>query len=228
MLGRGELPGCELPEGSGGYRLGVALLWSVGKRKAAKKRPKVLWLRTGINGPQSPGNRDSGGGKEAMSSIGGLLDLRAAWGLQMEVLSCYLHQETWHPCWGDWPSYIPVGFWPPPLSLFPVLRLHWGACHGDLCSFPPPELCLEAGCAADYDRHLRSADRDHLCGPLSALRQPEPQWRVSPHHHTLEKGSTPSWKWSLGEDDWSGITKTWGPLDIDFCFSTQELSGLQV
>lgn len=78
VLGRGELSGCELPEGSGGYRLGVAWLWSVGKRKAAKKRPSVLWFRTGINGPQRPGNRDSGGGKEVMSSIGGLLDLRAA------------------------------------------------------------------------------------------------------------------------------------------------------
>lgn len=78
MLRRGGLPGCELSEGSGGYRLRVAWPWSVGKRKAAKKRLRVLWLKAGVNGPQRPGNRGSGGGKEVMSSVGGLLNLRAA------------------------------------------------------------------------------------------------------------------------------------------------------
>lgn len=71
-------------------------------------------------------------------------------------------------------------------SLFAVLCLHGGVGHGDLCRFSPAELCLEAGCAADYDRHLCPADRDHLCGSLSELRQPEPQWRVSAPYSVCE------------------------------------------
>lgn len=71
-------------------------------------------------------------------------------------------------------------------SLFAVLCLHGGVGHGDLCGFSPAELRFEAGSAADYDRHLRPADRDHLCGSLSELRQPEPQWRVSAHYSVYE------------------------------------------
>lgn len=74
-------------------------------------------------------------------------------------------------------------------SLFAVLRLHGGVGHGDLCGFSPAELRLEAGRATDYDCRLRPADRDHLCGSLSELRQPQPQWRVSAHSSVCE----PSW-----------------------------------
>lgn len=74
-------------------------------------------------------------------------------------------------------------------SLFAVLRLHGGVGHGDLCGFSPAELRLEAGRATDYDCRLRPADRDHLCGSLPELRQPQPQWRVSAHSSVCE----PSW-----------------------------------
>ena len=41
-LRRGGLHGCELSEGSGGYRCRVACLWNMGKRRAAKKRLRVV------------------------------------------------------------------------------------------------------------------------------------------------------------------------------------------
>lgn len=126
-------------------------------------------------------NRGLGGGKARMSSFGDLLNLRMAWDHQVEMHSKHLYKETYPRPWGgEWPSHIPVES-DHLHSLFPVLCLHWGAGHGDLCGFPPTELCPEAGRAADHDRHLCPADRDHLCRSLSALRQPEPQWRVSAH-----------------------------------------------
>lgn len=41
-----------------------------------QQRPR-FWLRAGLNGPRAPRNRGLGGGKEMMSSLGGLLNWRA-------------------------------------------------------------------------------------------------------------------------------------------------------
>ena len=84
---------------------------------------------------------DSLSGKEMTSSTWDLLNLRMAWDLQMEMLSKHPYKETyWNPWLGEWPANISVESNQLP-SLFPVLCLHGGAGHGDLCGFPPTQLC---------------------------------------------------------------------------------------
>lgn len=131
-----------------------------GRKKDNRDETKFSGLRNGANG--FPKNREQKPGVVARN------DEWMARDLQMAMHHSHLYEETYwhHDEENDSPPFPESDHVP---SLFPVLRLHGGVGHGDLCSFPPTELRPEAGCAADHDCYLCLADRDHLCRALSAL-----------------------------------------------------------
>lgn len=113
---------------------------------------------------QQPGTESWGGGNEMMSST---------WSCELRMAETSKGRGSANICTGirEWEREPPLLASEPDHlhSLFPVLRLHGRVGHGDLCGFPPTQLCPEAGRAAHHDRHLRSADRDHLLESLPAL-----------------------------------------------------------